>query len=107
MPPSDWFDLWSSAMGFALGVLALAGTMWRPVRKFLRRIDSIEHELHPNSGLALRDAVDRTEKAVGELSKTAAVLVEVVKRQGYEIRDLKDADQQQQAQYVDLLKHNR
>ena len=30
------------------------------------RLREIQHELHPNSGLSLRDAVDRTERALSD-----------------------------------------
>lgn len=32
----------------------------------MSRLDAIEHELHPNSSLSMRDVVDRIEKAVRE-----------------------------------------
>ncbi|MFJ2863669.1 hypothetical protein [Kitasatospora sp. NPDC087314] len=35
----------------------------------MERLDRIEHELHPNSGLSLRDAVNRIEEAVKGLQQ--------------------------------------
>lgn len=36
------------------------------VRGLLERVERVEHELRPNSGLSLRDAVDRVENAVAD-----------------------------------------
>lgn len=33
------------------------------------RLDRIEHELHPNSGLSMRDALDRVERQVSEMNR--------------------------------------
>jgi hypothetical protein len=67
-------DIWQSTtfdnnlIGFA-AVLVASGVVWRyvvqPIRKGLQRVGSVielvEHELKPNSGMTLRDAVDRIE----------------------------------------------
>lgn len=39
------------------------------VRGLLERVDRVEHELRPNSGASLRDAIDRVENAVAEPAK--------------------------------------
>ncbi|WP_199881593.1 hypothetical protein [Streptomyces sp. CB03911] len=83
----DNLVIWSVAISAILGGLAL---VWRTVRRIARlieefgedwrgtpprpgvpgrrgvmeRLDRIEHELHPNSGSSLRDAVDRVEQSV-------------------------------------------
>ena len=41
-----------------------------------QRLASIEHELHPNSGLSLRDSVDRTEQLANEAHTAAIALKE-------------------------------
>lgn len=46
------------------------------------RLSSIEHELHPNGGSSMRDAVNRTEKALAEHVEQSARLLE--KGQGTE-----------------------
>jgi hypothetical protein len=40
------------------------------------RLSSIEHELHPNSGGSMRDAVDRTERALADHIEQSRVLLE-------------------------------
>jgi len=35
----------------------------------MSRLSSIEHELHPNSGLSMRDAINRTEKQGKEMAE--------------------------------------
>lgn len=47
------------------GVPARAGVMQR-LGEFDSRLGTIEHELHPNSGTSLRDAVDRIHDATVE-----------------------------------------
>lgn len=54
------------------GVPARAGVMSRLARfevslvSLHDRIGAVEHELHPNSGSSLRDAVDRVERCVSQ-----------------------------------------
>ncbi|WP_224280648.1 hypothetical protein [Streptomyces sp. LS1784] len=88
----DALAAWAAALG---AVLAVLGVLWRTVRRLHRALDawaedwqgaaarpgvparpgvmerlaSIEHELHPNSGLSLRDAVNRIEGAVQDLQQ--------------------------------------
>ncbi|MDH6111908.1 hypothetical protein P3T36_006909 [Kitasatospora sp. MAP12-15] len=86
----DVLVIWSAAAVAIAGLLAL---LWRAVRALVRlvgrmdeviddwqgtpsrpgvpgrlgvmaRLDRIEHELHPNSGASLRDALDRVEQCV-------------------------------------------
>ncbi|WP_033818878.1 hypothetical protein [Kitasatospora sp. MBT63] len=45
------------------GVPARAGVMER-LGQIESRLGAVEHELHPNSGASLRDAVDRVERSV-------------------------------------------
>ena len=48
-----------------MGTEARPGVAARP--SLVERLASIEHELHPNSGGSLRDAVDRTERRLSGL----------------------------------------
>lgn len=43
----------------------------------MARLDAIEHELHPNSSMSMRDAVDRIEKAVAIAPKIDAIATAV------------------------------
>lgn len=43
----------------------------------MARLDAIEHELHPNSSMSMRDAVDRIEKAVAIAPKIEAIATAV------------------------------
>jgi hypothetical protein len=81
MEPFGFFDVWENTFADewvikTAGVLLALGVMWRyvfrPTIKFRRRvlqgvkrvlevIELVEHELKPNSGATLRDAVDRIE----------------------------------------------
>ncbi|OKJ99166.1 hypothetical protein AMK34_18810 [Amycolatopsis sp. CB00013] len=40
------------------------------VRGLVERVDRVEHELRPNSGASLRDAIDRVENAVADTPNT-------------------------------------
>ncbi|WIV59061.1 hypothetical protein [Amycolatopsis nalaikhensis] len=40
------------------------------VRDLVERVDRVEHELRPNSGASLRDAIDRVENAVADTPNT-------------------------------------
>ncbi|MEU3563507.1 hypothetical protein [Kitasatospora sp. NPDC006786] len=88
----DALAAWAAALG---AIAAVLGLIWRAVRRIhtvldawsddwqgtearpgvparpgvMVRIAAIEHELHPNSGSSLRDAVDRVEVAVRELQQ--------------------------------------
>lgn len=83
----DTLVIWAAAISAILGLLTL---IWRGVRRILQavedftedwngtparpgvpgragvmeRLDKIEHELYPNSGSSLRDAVNRVERAI-------------------------------------------
>ena len=67
----------------------LVWKLWPVVRKFVDTVDAlgdlpeklqllerIDHELHPNSGLSLRDSMDRTEKAVVEIQEQVTEHIE-------------------------------
>ncbi|GAB3472000.1 hypothetical protein [Actinophytocola sediminis] len=58
---TDFFDDWSGEPARA-GVPARPGVMAR-LETMEGRLLTIEHELHPNSGASLRDAVDRIHEA--------------------------------------------
>ena len=60
----DWF-----------GTPARPGVDARP--GVMGRLDAIEHELHPNSSMSMRDAVDRIEKAVAIAPKIEAIATAV------------------------------
>lgn len=60
----DWFGVPARP-----GVPARLGVM--------ARLDAIEHELHPNSSMSMRDAVDRIEKAVAIAPKIEAIATAV------------------------------
>lgn len=65
----DFADDWHGTEGRP-GVPARPGVMERLAglerggAAILMRIDGIEHELHPNSGGSMRDAIDRVERCV-------------------------------------------
>ncbi len=46
------------------GMMERVGGIEQSVGGIERRVGAIEHELHPNSGSSLRDAVDRVEEHV-------------------------------------------
>lgn len=50
------------------------------------RLSSIEHELHPNSGGSMRDAVDRTEKALADHVEQSTLLLAAGKGTERELR---------------------
>jgi hypothetical protein len=50
------------------------------------RLSNIEHELHPNSGSSMRDAVDRTERALSDHVEQSKVLLEAGKGTETELR---------------------
>jgi hypothetical protein len=58
---ADFFDDWTGEPARP-GVRARPGVMAR-LGTMESRLTTIEHELHPNSGASLRDAVDRIEQA--------------------------------------------
>ncbi|MDQ3578180.1 MAG: hypothetical protein M3443_11395 [Actinomycetota bacterium] len=49
------------------GLMDRAGSMEKMLADHGRRLAAIEHELKPNSGSSLRDAVDRVESVVTDL----------------------------------------
>jgi hypothetical protein len=58
---NDFFEDWGGEPGRP-GVAARPGVMQR-LGTIEGRLGTIEHELHPNSGASLRDAVDRIHEA--------------------------------------------
>jgi len=90
------FVLWLLA---AVALLVLIVKAWPFVSRFvatmnaltklpekLDLIDDIYHELHPNSGLSMRDSTNRTEKQVAEL-KESVTSVSAVLAKHFEISD--------------------
>ena len=85
---APWLGATLVALFFGIKVWKALAPMLREIRNFLddwkgepdrpgvkgrpgvmSRLGSIEHELHPNSGLSMRDAINRTEeqgRAMGE-----------------------------------------
>ncbi|MFB9929203.1 hypothetical protein ACFORO_22960 [Amycolatopsis halotolerans] len=50
-----------------ISAIETAGAATRDdVRDLVERVERVEHELRPNSGASLRDAIDRVENAVAE-----------------------------------------
>ena len=83
---APWLGAFLIAAFFALKLWKAVAPVFRAARDFLEdwkgepdrpgvkgragvmaRLGSIEHELHPNSGLSMRDAINRTEKQSKEL----------------------------------------
>ena len=73
----------------ACAFVFLIWKLWPAMRRFVATVDAlgdlpaklqllerIDHELHPNSGSSLRDSMDRTEKAVGEIQEQVAEHIE-------------------------------
>jgi hypothetical protein len=58
---NDFFEDWNGQPARP-GVPERPGVMPR-LADFDKRLKSVEHELHPNSGASLRDAVDRIHEA--------------------------------------------
>lgn len=47
------------------GVMTRLANLEQDVKSVDRRVADVEHELHPNSGASLRDAVDRIDSRIG------------------------------------------
>lgn len=84
---APWLGAFFVAVFFGLKFWKAVAPVFREIRNFLddwkgeqdrpgvpgragvmSRLSSIEHELHPNSGLSMRDAINRTEKQGKEMS---------------------------------------
>ena len=57
-----------AAIGALLGVIAAMWRSYRADRIKQREIAAIKHEIHPNGGSSLRDAIDRIEADVRKLT---------------------------------------
>lgn len=59
----DWQgEVARSGVPERLGVLASIAKIQRHQEELFDRLREVEHELHPNSGTSMRDAIDRMEK---------------------------------------------
>lgn len=90
------------------GVLYLCRVGIRAFRRFLQvadtilgaegqpslgaRLDAIEHELHPNSQLSLRDALDRTEAVAHEAHKGVVELRREVRQHAAQVKKSRTED---------------
>ena len=71
---SDFLTDWSGEPERP-GVSARPGVMAR-LEENDRQIKAVRHELHPNSGSSMRDAIDRTEQKLDEHIQQSKVMVE-------------------------------
>ena len=80
------------------------------------RLDAIEHELFPNSGGSLRDAIDRTERhgarteeKIDDHIEQSALILKRGRESEQEIRrdliEQREASREREAQIWDVLKH--
>jgi hypothetical protein len=65
----DWIEDWQGTparpgVPARPGMMERVGGIEQSVDRVERRVGAIEHELHPNSGSSLRDAVDRVEQSI-------------------------------------------
>jgi hypothetical protein len=61
--------VWIDTPGEVATILGIAATVIGVLFWLVRtKVDQVLHEVHPNSGISLRDAVDRIEKQVDRLN---------------------------------------
>lgn len=83
---SDFLSDWNGEPARP-GVKARAGVMARLEANEVQ-MDAIRHEMHPNSGLSMRDAVDRVESGLAEHIRQSALLLEQERAAEADIRGL-------------------
>jgi hypothetical protein len=59
----DWFDTPNEALIIiSITAAVFAGLVW-----LIKAVSAIQHETKPNSGMSMRDAIDRIEKNIDRL----------------------------------------
>ena len=81
--------MWWNALLLALAVVTLVVTTWITNRKTRAKIAAIEHEVRPNSGTSLADAVNRIEAAQIVATEQIAGIRDDVGGIHSEIRDVR------------------
>ncbi|PFG19884.1 hypothetical protein [Serinibacter salmoneus] len=71
-PDAPW---WVNILVTVLAIAATSGgTVWVATRSTRRKVNSIEHEVKPNSGKSMADAVNRVEDIVTQQAERLAGL---------------------------------
>jgi hypothetical protein len=61
----DWLD----TTGEFLTVLSITALVFAALMWLIKAVSAIQHETKPNSGMSMRDSIDRIEKNVNRLNE--------------------------------------
>jgi hypothetical protein len=60
---------WLDSPGEFLTVLSITALVFAALMWLIKAVSAIQHETKPNSGLSMRDSIDRIEKNVDKLNE--------------------------------------